>query len=86
MHGFGGQPAIAAHLELAREMLEHAFAQRAAGPRPPLVRGDELAAALGLRPGPELGALLQELEEDRFAGVVSTPEEAIRRARELRGG
>ena len=84
--GRNAQPATAAHLALAREMLAHAFAERAAGPRPPLVRGDELAAALGLRPGPELGALLQELEEDRFAGVVSTPEEAIRRARELRGG
>ena len=84
--GRNAEPAIAAHLELAREMLGHAFAQRAAGPRPPLVRGDELAAALDLLPGPELGALLQELEEDRFAGVVSTPEEAIRRARELRGG
>jgi poly(A) polymerase len=84
--GRNAEPAIAAHLELAREMLAYAFAERAAGPRPPLVRGDELAAALGLRPGPELGALLQRLAEDRFAGEVSTREEAIRRARELRGG
>ena len=81
--GRNAQPAIAAHLELAREMLAHAFAERAAGPRPPLVPGDELAAALGIRPGPELGALLQRLEEDRFAGVVSTREQAIERARAL---
>jgi poly(A) polymerase len=78
--------AISAHIELAVEMLQHAFALRAAGPQRPLVAGDELAAALGIRPGPELGALLAQIEEDRFAGEVSTPDEAIARARELRGG
>jgi putative nucleotidyltransferase with HDIG domain len=78
--------AIAAHVELAVEMLRHAFAQREAGPQRPLVAGDELAAALGIRPGPELGALLAQIEEDRFVGEVTTPEEAVARARELRGG
>ena len=84
--GRNAEPAIAAHLELAREMLAHAFAERTAAPRPPLVPGDELAAALGIRPGPELGALLHRLEEDRFAGEVSTREEAIERARALLAG
>jgi len=78
--------AISAHVELAVEMLRYAFAQRATGPQRPLVAGDELAAALGIRPGPELGELLAQIEEARFAGEVSTPEEAIARARELRGG
>ena len=43
--------AIAAHLELARQMLAEALAWVADPPRPPL-RGDELARALGIEPGP----------------------------------
>jgi len=73
--------AIAAHLELAREMLGEALAWEAR-PRAPLVRGDELAAALGIPPGPELGRLLAEVEEARFAGDVATPEDAVALARE----
>ena len=64
-------------------MLGHAFALRDAGPQPPLSPGDELAAELGIRPGPQLGELLRALEEDRYAGEVSTREEAVARAREL---
>ncbi len=48
--------------------------------------GDELAAELGIRPGPELGELLRTLEEDRFAGEISTREQAVARARELLDG
>jgi putative nucleotidyltransferase with HDIG domain len=81
--GRKAEPAIAAHVEVAREVLAHAFAVREAGPQPPLVAGDELAAALGIRPGPELGALLRALEEDRYAGEIATREQAIARAREL---
>jgi poly(A) polymerase len=81
--GRGAEAAIAAHLELAREVLDHALAERAAAPRAPLVRGDELARELGVAPGPRLGELLAQLEEDRYAGVISTREEAVRRAREL---
>jgi poly(A) polymerase len=73
--------AIAKHLELARELLGEALRERTAGPMPPLVRGDELAAALGLAPGPRLGELLAAVEEARFAGEVSTREEAIALAR-----
>jgi hypothetical protein len=47
------------------------------------VRGDELADALGLRPGPVIGDLLHQLEEASFAGEVVSREEAIERAREL---
>jgi putative nucleotidyltransferase with HDIG domain len=81
--GRNADAAIAAHLELAEEMLGFAFEARAAGRGAPLVRGDELAAAIGIRPGPRLGELLAQLEEDRFAGEVTTREEAIARAREL---
>jgi len=83
--GRNAEPAIAAHLALAREVLEHAFAVRAAGAPAPLVPGDELAAELGMRPGPQLGELLRALEEDRYAGEISTREEALARARERLG-
>jgi tRNA nucleotidyltransferase (CCA-adding enzyme) len=39
-------------------------------PRPPL-NGDELTAALGLRAGPELGALLQHLTRERAFGRIA---------------
>jgi putative nucleotidyltransferase with HDIG domain len=82
--------AIARHLELARTLLGAALAQRAEGRRPPLVRGDELAAELGLAAGPELGALLGAIEEARYAGELATREQAIAFAREAvrsaRGG
>jgi poly(A) polymerase len=85
--GRNAEPAITAHLELARDMLGHALARRHGAPPEPLVRGDELAAALGIAPGPELGRLLAGLEEDRFAGEIATAEDAVRRARErLAGG
>ncbi len=79
--GRNAEPAIAAHLELAREMLGHALSAEA--DRPPLVRGDDLARELGVEPGPRLGEVLATLEEDRFAGAIATREDAIRRAREL---
>jgi poly(A) polymerase len=76
--------AIARHLQLARQMLEEAVRWEAEPPRPPL-RGDELAAALGLAPGPALGRILAELEEASFAQEICSREEAIERARELLG-
>ena len=56
---------------------------RSGPPRPPL-RGDELAAELGIEPGPELGGLLAALEEAAFAGEATTREEALELARRLR--
>jgi poly(A) polymerase len=78
--GRNADEAIAAHLELAHEMLGFALADR---PSEPLIRGDELARELGLRPGPVLGELLARLEEDRFAGLISSRSDALERAREL---
>jgi hypothetical protein len=55
---------------------EHADAvraARAAEPRRPLLRGDEL----GLPPGPRVGRLLDLVEEERAAGTISTREEAL---------
>lgn len=76
--------AIARHLELARVVLAEGLARRAED-LPPLVRGDELAAVLGIEPGPELGALLAAIEEARFAGEVATREQAIAYARGAAG-
>jgi poly(A) polymerase len=77
--------AIAAHLELARELTSEALAWRAAGGAPPPpVRGDELADALDLDPGPEIGRLLAALAEARFAGEAPDRDAALDLARRLR--
>jgi poly(A) polymerase len=80
--GDNSDRAIARHLELARAMVPDALQWETHPPRPP-VRGDELARALGIRPGPEVGGLLAELQAEAFSGDLSTPEQAIDRAREL---
>ncbi len=77
------QEAIDAHLELAREMIAEALAWRRDGPPRSPIRGDELAAELGIEPGPELGRLLGEIEAAVFAGEVSTREEAVDLARKV---
>ena len=46
-------------------------------PAEPLVRGDEL----GLPPGPEIGLLLELIDEERAAGTITTREEALDYAR-----
>ncbi len=82
---FATEEAIGAHLDLARQMLAAALDWNRDGPPEPLVRGDELAAELGIAPGPELGDLLAELEAAQYAGEVGSRQEAIERARRLRG-
>jgi poly(A) polymerase len=73
--------AIARHLALARELIGPALAWDA-GERPPtLIRGDQLADALGIARGPRLGDLLAELEAAQYAGEVTTREQAITHAR-----
>jgi hypothetical protein len=64
-------------------LLGPALLWREQGPPTPLVRGDELAAALGIAHGPRLGTLLAELEEATYAGEVATREQAIAYARTL---
>jgi poly(A) polymerase len=78
--------AIRDHLELARQVLGEALAWRRRQGEAPLLRGDELAEQLGLTPGAELGRLLAELEEARFAGEVASREEAVALARRLVAG
>jgi poly(A) polymerase len=73
--------AVARHVELARELLPAALAYHAEPPKPP-IRGDQLAAELGMTPGPRLGELLAELTEATYAGEVSTAAQAVAYARE----
>jgi poly(A) polymerase len=77
--------AIDAHLELAREMIAEGLAWRRDGPPAPPIRGDELAAELGIEPGPELGRLMAEIEAAQFAGEVAGREDAVALARRLAG-
>jgi poly(A) polymerase len=75
--GRNADAAIAAHLELANEMLD------ADQPQPPLLRGDELMRELGIRPGPALGKLVAQLAEDQYAGEIATRADALARAARL---
>lgn len=82
--GRKAEQAIAAHLEVARELVGPALEWHRGGPPRPPVRGDELAAELGIRPGPELGELLARLAEAAYTGEAPTRAEAIALARRLR--
>jgi poly(A) polymerase len=83
--GSKADEATAAHLELARELMRPALDWRQQGPPRLPIRGDELAAELGLASGPELGRLIAELNEAAYAGEVETREQAIDLARRLTG-
>jgi tRNA nucleotidyltransferase/poly(A) polymerase len=69
--------AFAGTFELAPAIKE----ARANDPAEPLLRGDEL----DLPPGPEIGRLLAEIEEERAAGTIATREEALDYARRHAG-
>jgi len=68
---FVGAPELAPAVEEARRN----------DPAEPLVRGDEL----GLPPGPEIGRLLAEIDEERAAGTIASREEALDYARRRAG-
>jgi poly(A) polymerase len=72
---------VAAHLQLAREMIAAALDWRRDGPPQPLLRGDEISAELGIEPGPELGSALAELEAAQYAGEVTDRAGALQHLR-----
>jgi poly(A) polymerase len=72
---------VTAHLQLAEEMISLALDWRREGPPVPLLRGDEVAAELGIEPGPELGSALAELEAAQYAGEVTDRAGAIEHLR-----
>ena len=75
---------IEAHLALVREVLPEALAWHRDGPPRAPITGDELAAAVGIEPGPELGRLIGEVEAAVFTGEVETADDAIAVARRER--
>jgi poly(A) polymerase len=63
-------------------VLEHGMDSPTAHSKPRrLVKGDDLMAALGLQPGPEVGRLLSLVDEAYAVGEISTREQAIELAR-----
>jgi poly(A) polymerase len=81
--GDRAEEAIAEHMLVARQLLDAALIWHADGPPQPLLRGDELAAELGIATGPRVGELLEALAEARYAGEVLTREQALDHARKL---
>ena len=82
--GEHAERAIDAHLELAKELMPAALEWRRSGPPRLPLRGDELAEAIGIDPGPELGRILAELQEAAYAGEIADREDAVEIARRLR--
>jgi poly(A) polymerase len=67
---------VQAHLDLAREMVAAGLDWHREGPPQPLLRGDEIAAELGLE-GPAIGEKLAELEAAQYAGEVTDRDGAL---------
>ena len=68
----------------ASDLYDAVRAARASEPAEPLVRGDALVRA-GVPSGPAVGRLLERIAEERAAGTIATPEEALELVRrELR--
>jgi hypothetical protein len=60
----------------ATDLYEAVRAARAEAPTEPLLRGEDVLA-LGVEPGPEVGRLLDLVEEERAAGTLATRDEAL---------
>jgi putative nucleotidyltransferase with HDIG domain len=71
-------------LGMIDQMLSAYFEQGAPIVAPPtLVTGDDLMAALNLKPGKQIGALLEAIREAQAEGEVTTKEEAFEVARKV---
>jgi hypothetical protein len=64
-------------------MIAEGLAWRRSGPPTPPIRGDELAAELGIEPGPDVGRVLSEIEAAQFTGEVASRDDAIALARRV---
>jgi tRNA nucleotidyltransferase/poly(A) polymerase len=60
----------------ATDLYDAVLSARAADPPEPLLRGEDVLE-LGVRAGPEVGRLLELVEEERAVGTVSTRDEAL---------
>ncbi len=74
-------------LGLVSEMMDAYFAQREQiVVPPPLMNGDEVMKALNLKPGKQVGAILEAIREAQAAGEVTTKEEALELAKKVMNG
>ncbi len=72
---------IERHLALAREVMRVHLELEARGPVARPATGDQIAAALGTPPGPWLGPVMHDLEEEIVVGAVRDRDGAIEFAR-----
>ncbi|MGB0121481.1 MAG: HD domain-containing protein [Solirubrobacterales bacterium] len=79
--GIASEEMVAGHLELASEMVVDGLEWRRTGPPAQFLPGNELAERLGIEPGPELGKVMEELAEARYAGEIASASEAVEYAR-----
>ncbi|HEY71406.1 MAG TPA: HD domain-containing protein [Anaerolineae bacterium] len=71
-------------VETARQLLAAFFERWNQGMEPvPLLRGSDLIAVLELKPGPQLGQLLEAIREAQVCGEITSYDEAINLARSL---
>ncbi len=72
----------AANLDVARTLLEAYYEKAEEIVRPPqLLNGDDLISELNMKPGPEIGKLLEAIRETQAAGKLATRQEALAFAR-----
>jgi tRNA nucleotidyltransferase/poly(A) polymerase len=71
-----------ASLDVARILLEAYYEKAEEIVRPPqLLHGDDLISELKMKPGPEIGKLLEAIRETQAAGALTTRDEALAFAR-----
>jgi hypothetical protein len=74
----GGSPLIVwRRSPLIRELMEGWREEVVAAAEPPLLRGEDVMAAFGLSPGPDVGRLLARAREAQALGLIRTRDEAI---------
>src|SRR5690606_28818016 len=64
------------YLDHLNQLLHYAFDEGSQLPLP-LVDGHTLMRHLAIKPGPRLGALMEQLMEAQAAGEIKTPDEAL---------
>lgn len=72
------------HVRWTGEMLQVFYDQEAVSRPQPILRGDDLIRELGIKPGPEIGRLLERVREAQAAGEVRTREAALEWVRQAR--
>ncbi|APV45395.1 poly(A) polymerase [Dehalogenimonas formicexedens] len=73
---------FAEHVKIVTYVLSERDRQQAEAPDR-LIDGNDLQSRFGLKPGPELGRILEELAEARATGEISTHEEGLELAERL---